>query len=187
MFIGLISFGSALLIALTILLLSQCIHSSHIESPQNTPVNTAPLVATNKNTGGTQTQAAPNQQNSAGIFGLGAVFEDAGKSINSMMGAKTGACGNDPEILGKWTEQGSKNPIKISFTECEESVSRLRSCSGTYSYTTSGGVLTGKLLAAEPSYCGQVGSTDSAQYQINGDTLTIQGGAGGAHTYRRGS
>lgn len=186
MFIGLISFGSALLMALTILLLSQCMHFSHIDFPQNTPANVTPSVVTNKNMGGTQMQVAPAQQNSPGIFGVGAAFDDAKGVIAAAIGGKTGACGNDPEILGRWVEAGSRNPIKISFTECEQSVARLRSCSGTYSYTTKGGVLTGKLLAVEPSYCGQVGSTDTAQYKINGDTLTIQGGAGGAHTYQRG-
>jgi len=182
-FIGLISFASALLMALTVMMLSNCVHSS--QSPQNTPDNAPPSVANNKYPSSSQPQIPLAQQNSAGIFGLGNFFEDSKKSIAGAIGVNTGACGNDPEILGEWTETGSRNPIKLSFNECVESLSKLNSCSGTYSYSTKGGVLTGKLVTVKPSYCGQVGSTDTAQYEIKGDTLTLQGGSGGAHAYRR--
>lgn len=184
MFIGLISFASALLLAMTAMMLSTCISSPFNEPPPNPKDVVKPYVR-QQNIGGSQppAQAAQNQQKSAGGFNTGSFFEGAKKSITGAMGS--GACGNDPEILGEWTQTGSGNPIKLSFTECEQSLSRQRSCSGTYSYSAKGGVLTGKLLK---STCGQVGSTSTGRYEIKGDVLTLQGddgGSGGTYTYHR--
>lgn len=175
-------------------MLSTCTSSPYNEPPPN-PKDVAKPYVRPKNIGGSpqQAQAAQNQQKSAGWFNTGSFFEDSKKSITGAMGS--GACGNDPELLGEWAQvvsgdpRRSRPPIKIIFTECEQSLSRQGSpCSGTYSYSTKGGVITGALLKKSGSCMAD--STSTARYEIKGDTLTMQGSVGGsdkAFTYRRGA
>ncbi len=184
MFIGIASFGLALLLALTVLMVSECTHL-----PPNPSDKATALVATHKDSGGSQpqSQATQQQQKSTGWLGIGTFFEDSKKSIAGAVGAKTGACGNDLAILGEWTAvtNKSRNTMTLSFTDCEEKVTTKNVGFGTYSYSTKGGVLTGRLLSCKPAYLGQVGSTDMANYKIEGSMLTLTSGRQGAFSYKR--
>jgi hypothetical protein len=107
--------------------------------------------------------------------------------IVSATGRGSGACENDPAILGDWFS-ASKNTLKLTFTECEETVSQLNGCAGTYSYTARNGVLVGKLETVKPFYCGTIGSQDMAHYEIkdSNSTLTVRTAAGSIGVYQRG-
>lgn len=190
MFIGLTAFGYALLIALTVMGLSNCSQTSHIKSPQETPENATPSVV-HKDTGGAQPPArvAQPQQKSSGW--LGSIFTDTKKSI-AELGGKTGACGNDPALVGEWIPVvANKTAVvnnTLTYTECE-SIALNQDSPSTWSYKTSNGDMTFVLKTCKRGAhiaCAPVGYTYTIHYRVEGSSLILSTGRGAEATYKKG-
>lgn len=98
-------------------------------------------------------------------------------------GSFTLSCPNDPLLVGTWMATSGVNTSVMTITSCQvrQTISS-NGCSGTYSYTTSGGVLTGTFTQVSSSTCGTVGTVQTFSYSLSGTTLYVQA-ADGLHPY----
>lgn len=98
----------------------------------------------------------------------------------------TGTCSGDPAIYGTWKACNGSACTTMTFNStCTTTLSMANGCSGSGTYSTSGGVATAVYTTVSPASCGTAPMTSSMSYVISGGaSMTVQA-QDGSHTYQK--